>query len=124
VQPHTPAGRCSTQEKDGQPRRADAGEEVLLPRAAGTDHDRRAAGGGGRRSTPGRVGADGELTATGGRPAVAAGDPRRDEPEKTDTAPTGGAKQGSAAPTGGAKRTGSAPTCGAKQRSSAPTCGA
>ena len=95
-----------------------------MPRAAGTDHDRRPAGGGGRRSTPGRAGADGELTATGGRPAVAAGDPRRDEPEKTDTAPTGGAKQGSAAPTGGAKRTGSAPTCGAKQRSSAPTCGA
>ena len=58
MQPHTPAGRCSTQEKDGQPRRADAAE-VLLPRAAGDDRDGRAAGGGGRRSTPGRAGEDG-----------------------------------------------------------------
>jgi len=69
VQPHTPAGRCSTQEKDGQPRRADAAEEVLLPRAAGDDRDGRAAGGGGRRSMPGRAATGrGRRAATGRLP--------------------------------------------------------
>jgi hypothetical protein len=33
--------QSSTQDKDVQPRRADAAEEVLLPRAAGADRDRR-----------------------------------------------------------------------------------